>query len=201
MEEAVAEEFGHGTGVGGRHAVEAAFLVEEAIGGEDMNVGVEEEVVAKGMDGGGGGDASVGEMEAEAEGVAEGVGGSLEEQIEEMAAFAEDAAEHFGDRKHELAVGDGVADGGGGPCAGVEGAALVAGGAEVAGFAGEGEEVLVAATGAEESGEAGGEVAAADEVLDVGDGIGTQGAHGGTVILFVAGEEIVPAMVNQLPER
>ncbi len=41
MEEAVAEEFGHGTEVGGRHAVEAAFFVEAAIGGEDMNVGVE----------------------------------------------------------------------------------------------------------------------------------------------------------------
>ena len=34
MEEAVAEEFGHGAGVGGGHAVEAAFFVEEAIGGE-----------------------------------------------------------------------------------------------------------------------------------------------------------------------
>ena len=43
--------------------------------------------------------------------------------------------------------------------------------------------------------------AVAEEVLDVSDGIWTQGPHGGTVILFVAGEEIVPAMVNQLPER
>jgi hypothetical protein len=41
LEEAVAEEFRQGTKVGGGHAVEAAFLVEEAIGGEDMNVGVE----------------------------------------------------------------------------------------------------------------------------------------------------------------
>jgi hypothetical protein len=93
-----------------------------------------------------------------------------------------------------------VGDGGSDPCADVEGAALVAGGAEVAGFAGEGEQVLVAATGAEESGEAGGEVAAAEEALDMGDGVGTQGAHGGPVMLFVAGGEIVPAMVNQLPE-
>ena len=70
MEEAVAEEFGHGTEVGGGHAVEAAFFVEEAIGGEDVDMGVEEEVVAKGMDGGGGSDASLGEIEAGAEGVA-----------------------------------------------------------------------------------------------------------------------------------
>ena len=145
LEEAVAKEFGHRTEVGRRHAVEAAFFVEEAIGGEDVDMGVEEEVVAKGMDGGGGGDASVGEIEAGAEGVAESVGGGLEEQIEEVAAFAEDAAEHFRDGEDELAMGNGngLADGGGDPCAGLEGAALVAGGAEVAGFAGEGEEVLV----------------------------------------------------------
>ncbi len=58
----------------------------------------------------------------------------------------------------------------------------------------------MAATGAEESGEAGGEVAAAEEVFDVSDGVGAQGPDGGMVVLFVAGEEIVPTMVNQLPE-
>ena len=88
----------------------------------------------------------------------------------------------------------------GDPCAGLEGAALMAGGAEVAGFAGEGEEVLVAAVRAEESGETGGKVAAAEEVPDMGDGVGAQGSHGGTVVLFVAGGEIVPAMVDQLPK-
>jgi hypothetical protein len=64
--------------------VEAAFFVEEAVGGGDMNVGVEEEVVAKGVDGGSGGDTSIGKIEAGAEGVAEGVGGGFEEQIEEV---------------------------------------------------------------------------------------------------------------------
>ena len=116
-------------------------------------------------------------LESGAKGVAEGVGGGLEKKMEEVAAFAEDAAEHFGNGKHELAVGDGMADGVGDPCAGVKGAALVAGGAEVAGFAGEGEEVLVAAVGAEESGEAGSEVAAVEEVLDAFDGLGTQGGR------------------------
>ena len=172
MEEAVAEEFGHGTEVCGGHAVEAALFVEEAIGGEEMNVRVEKTVVAEGVDGGG--DASVGEGESGAEGVAEGVGGGFEEKMEEVTAFAEDAAEHFRDGKNELAVGDGVADGVGDPCAGMEGATLMAGGTEVAGFAGECEQVLVAAVGTEESGEAGGEVAAAEEVLDVFDGLGTQ---------------------------
>ena len=124
----------------------------------------------------------------------------MEEEMEEVTAFAEDAAQHFRDGEDELAVGDGVADGLGDPCAGLEGAALMAGGAEVAGFAGEGEEVLVAAVRAEESRETGGKVAAAEEVPDMGDGVGAQGAHGGTVVLFVASEEIVPAVVNQLPK-
>ena len=179
------------------------FDVEWRIGGwrkadkalpetEEAEVGVEKKVVAEGVDGGGGGDASVGEVEADAEGVAEGGCGGIEEKMEEVAAFAEDAAQHSGNGEHELAVRDGMADGVGDPCAGTEGAALVAGGAEVAGLAGEGEEVLVAAVGTEESGEAGGEVAAAEKVFDVYDGLGTQGAHGGTVVFLVTGEEFFP---------
>jgi len=49
--------------------------------------------------------------------------------------------------------------------------ALVAGGAEVAGLAGEGEELFVAAIGAMEAGEASGEIAAPEESADGGDGI------------------------------
>ena len=88
---------------------------------------------------------------------------------EEVAAFAEDAAQDLGDGEDELAVGDFVADGGGDPVAGGADAALVAGGAEVAALAGEGEEAFVAAVGALEAGEAGGEVAAAEEGLDGGE--------------------------------
>jgi hypothetical protein len=58
--------------------------------------------------------------------------------------------------------------GGGDPCAGLAGAALVAGGAEVPGLAGEGEELFVAAIGVMEAGEAGGEIAAAEEGADGG---------------------------------
>ncbi len=98
-------------------------------------------------------------------------------------------------------MGNGLANGVGDPCAGVEGATLMAGGAEVAGFAGEGDQVLVAAVGTEESGEAGGKVAAAKEVLDVFDGLRTQGAHGGTVVFLVAGEEFFPDAADELPKR
>jgi len=102
----------------------------------------------------------------------------VEEEGEEFAAFAEDAAQDFWDGEDELAVGDFVADGGGDPVADSAGAALVAGGAEVAAFAGEGEEAFVATIGALEAGEAGGEVAAAEKGLDGGDGGGVERAEG-----------------------
>lgn len=65
----------------------------------------------------------------------------------------------------------------------------MAGGAEVATFAGEGEEAFVAAVRAVEAEEAGGEVAAAEEVADGGEDFGAERAEGGTVELFVAGEQ------------
>ena len=99
-----------------------------------------------------------------------------------------------------MAVGDFVADGGGNPVAGGADAALVAGGTEVSAFAGEGEKSLVTAVGALESGEAAGEVTAAEEGLDGGDGGGLKRAEGFAVAGFVAGEEFVPAVVDELPE-
>lgn len=99
--------------------------------------------------------------------------------MEEVAAFAEDAAEDFGDGEDELAVGDFVADGRGDPIGGLADAALVAGGAEMAAFAGEGEEALVTAVRAVEAEEAGGEVAAAKEVADGGEDVGAERAEGG----------------------
>ena len=117
-----------------------------------------------------------------------------------MAAFAEDAAQDAGDGEDELAVGDFVADGGGDPVAGGADAALVAGGAEVAALAGEGEEAFVAAVRALEAGEAGGEVATAEKGLDGGDGGGRERAEGFAVVFLVVGEEVVPAVVDELPE-
>ena len=95
---------------------------------------------------------------------------------------------------------DFVADGGGDPLPRPAGSALVARGAEVAGLAGEGEELFVAAIGAMEAGEAGGEVAAAEEGADGSEGIGAQRSHRAAVVLFVGGEEVVPGVVDDLPE-
>ncbi len=61
-----------------------------------------------------------------------------------------------------------MADAGGDPAAGAADAALVAGGAEVAALAGEGEQFFVTTVRAVEAGETGGEVAATEEGLDGG---------------------------------
>ena len=67
-------------------------------------------------------------------------------------------------------------------------------------FAGERRQAFVAAVGALETGEAGGEVAAAKEGLDGGDGGGAERTEGFAVGFLVTGEEVVPAVVDDLPE-
>ena len=58
----------------------------------------------------------------------------------------------------------------------------------------------MAAVGALEAGEAGGEVTAAKEGLDGGDGGGAERTEGFAVVFLVVGEEVVPAVVDELPE-
>ena len=55
---------------------------------------------------------------------------------------------------------------------------MVASGAEVAAFAGQGEEAFVAAIRAVEAEETGGKIAAAEEIADGGEDIGTERPHG-----------------------
>jgi len=200
VEEAVAEEFDGGGEVFGGHAVEMAVGGEEAVGGEDVKVRVEDQIVAEGVNCGDGTESAFGEVEAGAEGDAEGFGGGVEEVGEELPALAEDVAQDFGDGEDKLAVGDFVADGGGDPVAGGADAALVAGWAEVAALAGEGEEAFVAAVGTLEAGEAGGEVAAAEEGFDGCRSCGVERAEILAVFSLVAGEEFVPAVADELPE-
>jgi len=103
---------------------------------------------------------------------------------EQVAALSEDRAKELRDGEDELTVGNGQADVVGDPTGGLEGPALVAGGAEVAGLAGEGEQVLVAAAGADESGKACGKVPATAEGLDGGDGFAPERAHGVAELLL-----------------
>jgi len=201
VEEAVTEEFGNGRGAFRGHAVEAPGLVEESVGDQYVQMRVEYQVVAEAVDCRNGRDAPVWQVEAGAEGVAEGFGGGVEEDREQLAAFAEDAAEHARHGEHELAVGYLAADVVGDPVAGGQGAALVAGGAKIPRLASEGHELFVAAVGALEAGEAAGEVAATEEGLDSGDGSGVERAVGGPVAGFVVAEEVGPAVADGLPER
>ena len=62
VEEAVAKEFDGGGEVFGGHAVEAAVGGEKSVGGEDVEVGVEDEVVAESVDGGDGSEFAIREI-------------------------------------------------------------------------------------------------------------------------------------------
>ena len=88
----------------------------------------------------------------------------------------------------------------GNPMTGLADAALVAGGAEVAALAGEGEESFVPAVRALEAGEAGGEVATSEEGLDGGEGGRWERAEGFAVFRFVVCEEVIPTVVDELPK-
>jgi len=55
-QEAEAEKFGEFGGAAGRGEMKLAVFIEHAAGGEDVEVGMENEVVAEGVQGGNGGD-------------------------------------------------------------------------------------------------------------------------------------------------
>jgi hypothetical protein len=120
--------------------------------------------------------------------------------IEELAALAEDAAEGFRHRKHELPVWNIKAEDAGDPVAGLADFALMATWTEVARLAGEGEEALVAAVGTLEPRESGGEVSAAVELANDVNGVASQRAVNGAVAFLVTGFEVGPAVVDELPE-
>ncbi len=88
----------------------------------------------------------------------------------------------------------------GDPFAGGSHASLVARGTEVAGFTGEGEQPLMAAIGAFEAGESGGEVAAAEKGFDGCDGGRVDRTQCRTVLLLVIGKERSPAVIDELPK-
>ncbi|MDB4627208.1 hypothetical protein OAE46_01095 [bacterium] len=77
---------------------------------------------------------------------------------------------------------------------------LMAGGAEVAGFAGEGEEFFVTAVRALQAGEAGSEIAATVELIDDVDAVGRERSVDLAMTGLVVGEEIVPGVVDDLPK-
>ena len=183
-----------------RQDVEAPLPIHQPGGGEHVEVGMEVEVVPESLHGGDGGELSIRQLESRPHPISEAFDGCAEEMIEELAALAEDPAEGFRHRKHELAMRHLEAEDSGDPVAGLADFALMAARAEVARLAGEGEEALVAAVGALEPRESGSEVAAAMELADDGYGVLAQRAVDGTVTFFITGLEIGPAMVHNLPQ-
>jgi len=199
-EEAVSEELFERFDALDRHLVEVAVLGDQAGGGDNVKMGVEAEVIAERLHSGDGGELAFREIEPGAEPVLQAGDGFVEEEGEEFASFAEDSPERFGHGEDELAVRDVEADVVGDPVASLFDLALVAGRAEVAGFAGEGEELFVAAVRALEAGEAGGEITAFVELVDYGDGVLAEGAVGSAVAGFVFGQKWRPSVVDDLPE-
>jgi hypothetical protein len=120
--------------------------------------------------------------------------------IEELASFAENATDGFGHGEDELPVRHVEAEDAGNPFAGGSDVALMTTRTKVARLAGEGEEVLVSAVRTLEPRETGGEVAAAMELADDLDGIVAERAVDRAVALFVAGDKIGPAVVDDLPQ-
>jgi hypothetical protein len=171
----VAEEFDGGGEAFLRHAVGSAIGGKEAVGREDMDMRMEDQVIAEGVDGGDGSNATVGKIKTSAEGILEGGCGSVEEVGEEFPSFAENAAQNSGNREDKLAVRHVMADACGDSAAGTADATLVAGGAEVAALACKGEEFFVTAVRALATCETGSEVAAAEKGLDGGYGAWASG--------------------------
>ena len=71
----------------------------------------------------------------------------------------------------------------------------------MAALAGEGEEAFVAAVRTLKAGEAGDEVATAEEGFDSGSGCGVEWPEILAVFVFLAGEEFVPAVADDLKPR
>ena len=194
--------------------VEGAVAGEESIGDEGVNMGMEVEVFAKGVQG---------EDDGGVEGIeppphpvplprwergrsggtevfGEALVGEGAEAFEQAAVTPEIGAEHFGDGQDVMAVRHGSEDASGEEGGGGLDVFLVAGGTEPAAFAGEGEQVFLPAMIAADPGEATIEVAAFEEFVDDLRDDGAQGAKAGLVFLRVEFDERGEVAVDALPE-
>ena len=199
--EGMAKQLGHRADGSLRQAVKVPVGGKQAVSDEHVEMGVEDEVIAKSMNGGDGADFAYGKIELEAKGFGQGIDCALEQKRKQLATFAKDTAQHFGNGENHLSMRDLMTYRSRDPVAGGSHAALVAGGAEVASFAGEGEQPLMAAIGAFEARESGGKIAAAEEGFDGGDGGRFERAEYRAVCFFVTSDKGTPAMIDKLPER
>ena len=180
--------------------VEDAVAGEEAVGHEGVEMGMEVEVFAKGVQGEDDGGVGVAPAKGSTEVFSEALVGEGAEGFEQAAVTLEIGAEHFGKGQDVMAVGHGGEDAGGEKGGGGLDVLLVARGAEPAAFAGEGQKVFVATMVAADADEAAIEVAAVQEFVDDLRDDGAQGTEAGLVVVRVGFDELGEVPVGALPE-
>jgi hypothetical protein len=195
------EQFLQGVEVGSRDDMEQAVACEQAVGNHRVQVRVEIQVLAKGVDGHDYTGEAVGQVQGGLHVFQQARVGDVAEFLEQGAVETEVRAQHLGDAEGEVTVRDGEQDRLGDQRAEKLDLLLVAGGAEPAAFAGEGQQVFVLAMVAPDAGEAVFEVAAVHELVhDLGDDR-AQKAVAGLETLFVGGKKGVEVPGQALPER
>jgi hypothetical protein len=138
-EEAMAKQLGHGADGSLRQAVKAAVGTTQTVSDEHVEMGMEDEVIAKSMNGGDGSDFAFRKIELEAKRYGQGIDRALEQKRKQLTTFAKDAAQHFGNGENQLSMRDLMAYRSGDPFTGGTHATLMTSGTKVASFAGEGE--------------------------------------------------------------
>ena len=200
LEDVGAEEFFERFERERRQRVEDAVAGEEAVGHEGVEMGMEVEVFAKGVQGEDDGGVGVAPAKGSTEIFGEALVGEGAEAFEQAAVTLEIGAEHFGKGQDVMAVGHGGEDAGGEKGGGGLDVLLVARGAEPATLAREGQEIFVATMVTADSDEAAIEVAAVQEFVDDLGHDGADGAETGLVVLRVVGNEGGEVAVDALPE-
>jgi len=195
-EEKASEELAQGLRIERGNGEEAAVAVPDRFGHEGVDVRVEVGVGAEGLDGGDEAGDDMAVVEDRDERAMHGLVGGAGEETEEPALSLEQPTQDAGDGEHVMAVGDGGEDLLP-ELLGEEGRALgLAARAEVAGLAGEGQEVLAAAGGAPDPCEAVGEPAALEERIGGAADDGAQRSVLRLEAVFVRGEVAVEVVLE-----
>lgn len=178
-----------------------ALGIQQPLGHQGMDVGVEVEILAEGVEGEEEGRASARQSQGGAKKLGQRLLRDGTEAPEEGAIAAKERAQYFGQGEDDVTVGyrqENVVHQVGG---GLENLALMAGGTEPTSLAGEGDEVFVRAMVAADAGEATFEDAALKELPeDLGDD-GTERAEAELVGLRIAVHEGVVVTLDTLPHR
>ena len=105
-EEAMAKQLGHRADGSVRQAVKAPVGGKQAVGDEHVEMGMEDEVIAKSVDGGDGPKFALGKSELQTKGFGQGIDRTLEQKSKQLATFAKDAAQQFGNGENHLSMRD-----------------------------------------------------------------------------------------------